>query len=215
MAATLIAQAVAGNVGGAGSATNTSSAVDTTGAALLVGVSAYYTAGGGSVVPSDSKSNVWTFLTPRGSNASGTVRICYCLAPTVGTGHTFTITSGNAFAGGVFAAFSATGPLDINNGASGLQPGSATPVNAGELIIAGLGAGVAGTTYTIDSGFTVAAQFAWLSGAYGIGLAYLNQGAATAVNPAWSGETSGSANAAMASFQLPSAAAAGNFFSFL
>ena len=69
-----------------------SSAIDTTGANLIVVMASYYR-----TVPAsdftDSKGNTWTALTER-ILPDIAARIFYCVNPTVGTGHTFSFADG-------------------------------------------------------------------------------------------------------------------------
>lgn len=75
-----------------GSATATTAAVDTTGSTLLVLVAVVDSATPPTV--SDSKSNSWTAKTIRSTYAH--LHTYYCASPTVGSGHTFTVSqSGN------------------------------------------------------------------------------------------------------------------------
>lgn len=179
----------------------TTGAIDTTGATLLI-FAAGSSKPAGSVF-SDSKGNAWTTLANWGGNAGSYAQIAYCLSPTVGTGHTFTIGTSN-YPGVVVAAFSGvTGARDLSLGASGVQPGSGTPAQNNELIVTALcftGSGLA-----VNQGFTIV-DVAPNTTSNGCGLAYLAQGAAAALNPTWTGTSLGAQNAAMASWETVSAA---------
>lgn len=163
----------------------TTPGIDTTGADLLVVVQCGSTAPG---APTDSKGNTWTALTSR-AGAFNNSRIHYCASPTVGSGHTFTGNTG--FYGICVLAVSGAhaSPFDVENGTSSASTpasiGSVTPAEDGSLIIAGIGA-AGGTTYSIDSGLTIAEALDGVGGVnYGAALAYLIQGTAAAINPAW------------------------------
>lgn len=157
--------------------------IDSTGGDLIcVSCAAGGNAGGATIT--DSKGNTYSLV------ASGDSEIHYCQAPTVGTGHTFTMSGGSEFAPGMSVAVysgSAATPLDQHATPSGsTQPGSITPTQDGELIVTGLD-GHDGSGFTIDSGFTVATQTPFTGGQWwGSAQAYLVQGTAAAVNPTWS-----------------------------
>src|SRR5260370_38961657 len=111
----------------------TTTAIDTTGADLLVVLLSYYA---GTSIASfvDSKGNTWIPLTVQnGTFRSG--QLYYCKAPTVGTGHTITASGASTYTAVCFAAFSGsdqTAPFDVRNGSinganAGSGPGSITP----------------------------------------------------------------------------------------
>lgn len=168
----------------------TSSGVDTTGASLLV---FSITQQGTDVTVSDNKSNSWAGLTVYGGSPK--CRIFYVANPTVGTGHTFTVSGVNTFSMGFVAAFSGiktTAPFESQNGVANapgttIQAGSVTPAENGALIVAAV-AGGSGflSTVTIGSGFTKTDSSAYVaSTTYGGALAYLVQPTAGAINPTW------------------------------
>ena len=164
----------------------TTSAIDTTGADLIVVAVARYI---GATV-SDNKGNTYTAATGYGSDP--VLTFYYCQAPTVGTGHTFSVGSvASGYAALAVAAFSGSGasPLDQQNGASGETAGSITPSASGELIISAYGghntagpSAVSGMTLLDAAQFNNSTQVA-----YGIALGYAIQTTATAINPSWSG----------------------------
>lgn len=166
----------------------TTSAIDTTGANLIV----ISVGDGNSSAPTDSKSNTWTGLTAiTGGSTRG--RLYYSYAPTVGTGHTFTVPhSYGAIAVAAFSGATAA-PFDVENGTfdsdggGTSQPGSVTPSENSEIVIAGLGIGGSANTLSINGGFTIAASVDGISGTqYGAAIAYLIQTTAAAANPTWS-----------------------------
>lgn len=178
-----------------------SSAINTTGATLLVAVTVSYNPSGASTV-TDSKTNTWTALTTyKPTGASNNTTIWYAANPTVGTGHTFTDTTGNfnllcvaAFSGVSSSPFETGTDTGLNGGlVSSIQPGSVTPAGNGELIISA-GSNDGGAALLIDSSFIITDQVQAAVTAYQGGLAYLIQSTAAAVNPSWSWV--GNANAA-------------------
>lgn len=169
----------------------TSTAVDSTGANLIV--AAVCNIGGVSF--SDSKANGWTALTTR-SNGAVTVTLVYCINPTVGAGHTFSV-AGTAATVSVqgFNDSMGTPTFDVENGSAGgtggttsYQGGSITPANANSLIVSGvMGGGDSQTAYTVDSGLTIGAAFNNIpSTSLESESAYLFQSVAAAINPLWS-----------------------------
>jgi hypothetical protein len=193
----------------------TSNAIDTTGANLIVVSVGFYNGTSPTPTLTDSKSNTWSGLTAR-VGGSITNRLFYCFGGTVGSGHTFTLSDASIFPGMCVAAFSGSvsSPIDQENGAGSASgstqaPGSVTPSENNELIIAGLGHddNSAGAV-SINGGFT-AITSAWLTGnAEGCGLAYLIQTTATAANPTWDVTNSAAAGiaASIATFKAADAA---------
>lgn len=178
---------IAGALNGA-----TSSALNTTGASLLIVSIGQYDVGS-DVTLSDSKGNTWTKLTVQ-SNFDTRSWIAYCINPTVGSGHTFTIAGSNSYSFATIGAFVGTAVSTTfrsqNNAnstiANSIQPGSVTPDADGQLIWTGF-CGFVNASSTIGSGFTITDQQAGNSGTcYGGAGAYLIQGTAAAVNPTWS-----------------------------
>lgn len=123
----VVAQSAGGNA-----TTVTTSAVDTSGATLLVMiVTGFFPP---TATPTDSKSNTWT-----GTPAVASTRMYYAWNATVGSGHTFTWNEA-VFAGITVLAFSgvqtSSDPLDTQTtNASGTSPGSITPAVANELFV--------------------------------------------------------------------------------
>jgi hypothetical protein len=119
--------------------------LDTTTADLIVVVMT----GGSFVTPVDSNGNTWTLAKHQSSGGNaGEVSIWYCLNPTVGAGHTFTLTpSFNTHAISAWSG-SAPGGFDQQNGTSLIpsdgvtltqSTGSITPTADNELLIAAFG----------------------------------------------------------------------------
>ncbi len=210
MAFALVANVAAGSSDGGNNVTT--GGVDTTGATLLiVGVASYDGSGTPvAITVSDSKGNTWTPLT-RTTFLSGAVIVCqffYCAVPTVGAGHTFSVSSTGAFPTLAAAAFTGnTGtPFDQENGgrASGvtsLQPGSVTPTEDDELLVTIVGSNTT-NTLSLDGGFTETDEVAYSGGNhFGASMAYLIQASLAAANPTWSWSNSTGAAAAIATFK--------------
>lgn len=176
------------SVGSAGANGVTSGSLDTTVANLLVLVGAFASAGTG-VGVSDSKSNTWTALTLYSSSPSA-LRIWYCFTPTVGSGHTFTISGTNIYASlGILAAsgvnaFGGEAGSAVGTGGTSYQSSSGvTPSSDNALVIAGCFIGASGTSASYDGGFTSSIQNYLASNRYGGGIGYLIQTTAAAANP--------------------------------
>ena len=191
----------------------TTPAIDTTGADLLV--AAVFDEDGETTL-TDSNSNTWIGLTERQDPILlKQVRIYYCFTPTVGAGHTFTVThtGGNtSYPSVAVQAWKGGGAFDSESGATGsagtLQPGSLTAAAATELFVfAGNPSGGDGTQ-VVDSAFMNTAALKE-SGDHDAGVfAFKVRPATGSENPTWT-PTSGVARAAaMAVFTA--ATAAGN-----
>lgn len=186
----------------------TTSAIDTTGADLLVVVTGQYPPGPATVI-SDNKSNVWQGLTIWSFGAE--VQIRYSYNSTVGSGHRFTITGTGAYPGVAISAWSgaltASDPFDKQNGGAGsFSTGSVTPVEDNELVVAGVGYAT-GTVTTVDAEFTMLVNQEWNSGVnMGAAMAYDIQTAATARTATFSG-TATQRSSAIATFRAISASA--------
>jgi len=160
--------------------------IDTTGATLLVVWAADGAGNVGSL--SDSKGNTWTPLPTRiepGSFVTG--RFLYCVSPTVGTGHVFTL-GGPWFAWTVWA-FSGVASYHSESGntTAGTQPiasGSVTPSANGALILAGMSYFDSGTP-SVAPGFTTH-NIPKTGSSVGNMSGWLVQTTAAAINPTWS-----------------------------
>ncbi len=192
----------------------TTSAIDTTGASLLVAAICHHSAGAGSMV--DSKGNTWVELTAQVVTTSR-ARMFYVLNPTVGSGHTATF-DGNPFGTLSFAAFSGantTDVFDIENGAtddsaSSLQPGSVTPNQNDSLIVTALAFNDTVAAPAINGGFSTPVTTEHNAGTADRGgsIAYLIQTTATAANPTWTTSVAVDAAAVIAVF-IPAAGGGG------
>lgn len=187
----------------------TTAAIDTTGAKLIV-----LTAGmDANATVSDSKGNTWSALTQLsgGSDLNGNAnaaRFWYCVNPTVGSGHTFTVSQGYAAISAM--AFSATGTPSFDAQATGggswsatnLQAAtSLTPAAANGLVVSGVCLGGLASSPSINGGFTVASSVNGVSGtSYGVGAAYLIQTTAAAAQPTWSWTNAAGSATVLAAF---------------
>lgn len=186
----------------------TTDAIDTTGADLIVINSSVYGVTGS---VSDSKGNTWTACTNYETGTTG-VRMWYCRNPTVGSGHTFTVSYTGSYPTASVSAFSgsAASPLDQQSGSNAWQyPGSVTPSEDNELLICCISWYPSGTV-SVDSSFAITDQVDYVSGAHmGGAMAYQIQTTATARNPTWSHSVSFSGVATnIATFKAAAAAAA-------
>lgn len=191
------------------------SAIDTTGANLIIlAVNRFFV---GAQTVSDNKGNTYTALTlwPNASPTAENLRMYYVYAPTVGSGHTFSVTSSpgdSCYPSLEVAAFSgaSASPFDQQNGTSSIttgtsrQTGGATPSENNELVIAAMMCGTAGrpSAASIDSSFVITSQQAGVtSQCVGGALAYKIQTSAGAENPQWSWSGSSTNLAAIATFK--------------
>lgn len=190
----------------------TSDAIDTTGANLLVFVANKALT---SVTISDSKGNTWTPRTAKTLTGGSTeqTQIHYCAPTSVGSGHTFTVTSdtSGSYSSVTVLAFSgahatpydteSAGATDV--GGTTIQPGSLTPSADGAVIVASaVQNGTMTNSFTVDGGFTEAADSQYNNFSVGASVAYLIQTSAAAANPTFTFVDSSSGMAAvMAAFK--------------
>lgn len=178
-----------------GSSGGTTSAIDTTGASLIVANVTSAAIGGVTQAAidaafSDNKGNVWTSYITAPTPGGDSNILIYCLAPICGTGHTFTCNLSGLFGGFNIGAFSGAVSFDqsVSNGASAqttLTTGSLTPSHPHALLVAGNSFADTGAA-TIDTGFTVVDQFLSLPSNYlGGSLAYLSTLGPVPVNATW------------------------------
>ena len=192
----------------------TSPGIDTTGADFIALSVGYYSPSGvivaGNISDNKSNGNPTALTSYLSDDGEGSTRLFYWQAPTVGSGHTWTLT-------GVLSSFvsvcvvavsgSVASPFDQENGAGSassvttIQPGSITPTEGNELVLCSYGGDFSGSPLSINGGFTIIDQVATIGGAsYASSLAYLIQTSAAAANPAWSGFSAHCASA-IASFK--------------
>lgn len=196
---------VGNNTGSSNGSSVTTSAIDTSGANFIVVSVVHVFDTGGPL--NDNKSNTWTALTDQGAGGFGSMQLFYCASPTVGSGHTFSWSSGFLPAIGV-AAFSGvnTTPFDVENGTHAfgttLQPGTITPNQNNSLVFTGYTAR-GGSGYSIDGGFTIIGTP--IDGndvsTSGSAIAYLIQTTAAAANPTWTIASGNEQGAAIAAFK--------------
>lgn len=193
-----MAIALVAHASSVGSNGTTTSAINTTGASLLVAFVGFVF--NNAAVISDSYGNTWTPLTFHLGVNNCTTQIFYVQNPTVGTGHTFSETGTSTYPALSVAAFSGTATssvFDVQNGtnpvgATTFQPGSVTPSQNNSLIVTGFDndQGSSAQDTTINSGFTITDQNGYGFGVNeGGGLAYLVQTTAAPVNPTWTMST--------------------------
>lgn len=167
---------------------------------------------------SDSKGNTFTGLTKQPITNLLSTRLFYVAAPSVGSSHTFTVTSsgGNSYSSVACLALSGTHatPFDQQNGATHTpattsgQPGSVTPTVDNEILVTAIGFDDGESSATINSSFTIADQINANPNWWGIALAYKIQTTAGAENPTWSWTGSVRATSAIATFKASAGAAA-------
>lgn len=193
------------NTGTANSSTMDTYAMDSTGADFIaVYVSCNEGVGGSLPTLSDSYGNTWTYAAARPGGASWNGAFYYCFSPSVGTGHTFTVTnSGGSFSGICAAAFSG-GITAFDQRASpgppSSAPGTITAAGSPALYLAGITANEDPTGFTINDGFTRAAKSVSVGFHIGGDLAYRIDSTAAAAAPTFSGATDGNRNAVLFSF---------------
>jgi len=180
----LVAQDVTGNG-------MTSTALDITGASLIVTATATLSAG---PVISDLLGNTYNNLTNQ--NSSGT-NLCFRYSvPTIFGNNTWTVTAGggnSSLAVAVFRNTKASSPFDQENGntngaTSSVQTGSVTPTTDNQVVIyAATENGGSGADFplSVDVG-TILENVAFTANAQAMALAYAVQGTAAATNPTWS-----------------------------
>lgn len=196
------------------------SAIDTTGCNLIVICIAFYVQLHASPgTPTDNKGNTYTLLTLHNGDVVGTA-IAYCVNPTVGTGHTFTIANtpsttdtypnpfilGFGIANGGFDQ--QNGQINDTNGTS-FQTGSITPGFTGEIIVALVSTSTdpSASSFAVDSGFTISDKSFTASVAMPCATAYkIQSGSISAENPTFSWTNTGHRSAMIASFRKGNAA---------
>lgn len=194
----------------------TTASIDTTGATLLVIAVSY----GAAITVSDSKGNTWTALTERNAT-SFQHRIYYVANPTVGTGHTFTVSGSSvaaAFSASAWSGVVTTSPFDTQQGGvattatvAGIGSANLVPSEANELIFASVGFLDSVSGFGANTGFTLVDHVNFSSGSnYGFGAVYQVQTTATTISNAtvvsqWTGSTT----AAVASATFKEGAAPG------
>lgn len=191
--------------------TATTSAINTTGATLIVVAFGFYN--GTTAVPTltDSKTNTWTGLTVH-TNTIYSVRMFYCANPTVGSGHTFTETGVDTYPSVAVAAFSGTLNAAADGESAGgtataattVQPGTLTPSADNAVVVTAMVyPPTAAGTASINSSFILSDSQNGnnADGSFSVALAYKVQTTAGAENPTWTSPTLGILAAAAAAFK--------------
>lgn len=186
---------VANVAAGTGINGGTTSSINTTGANLIiVGVSDYRL--GISLDVSDNKSNTYTALSHQSTATNSRATLFYALSPSVGSGHTFTVSGTSIYASIYVAAFSGlNSPIfDVQNGNTTDSPwdtlatGSVTP-SADASIVASVISWYIDPdsgSMSIGSSFNITNQLQSSPGNYlGGALAYKVLSSASAQNPVW------------------------------
>ncbi len=175
----------------------TTSAVDTSGANFIGGATVWYGGGAVNCPLTDNKGNTWTGKTQQSVPGDTKAQIFYCVNPTVGSGHTFSVNTATSYSSVFAAAFSGvdtSSAFDVEAGSQGSGAGSyttatITPTQDGDLVISFIGAGNAPTSggFTVDSSFSHLDDINYVAGQnYGGSLGYLIQGAHAGISPKWS-----------------------------
>ena len=186
----------------------TTSAINTTGATLLVLVVQEYSGNPCTrTTPSDSKSNSWTCAGGFRSPDTGASAVLWYSIPTsVGTGHTFTDFGDYlSFTVAAFSGTAASAVLDTLIGAgedtgSTLQTGALLPSGNNELVITAVVTTVnGGNVSSVDAPFAsnLVQNLGWTSVSGAIASAYEIQTTATSRNPTWTFDTSSHEKAAI------------------
>jgi hypothetical protein len=170
--------------------TATTTGIDTTEANLLVVQASSYSV---RAIPTitDSKGNNWIQLNSyKGAVCMST--LFYCVNPTVGSNHTFTITITGGYPSLAVAAFSGVeqlNPIDQQNGTaysnvtSG-SSGSITPSTDNQLVLTGLN--VQSTSISsVSAPFSITGILNWNSNQFGSSIGYEIQTSKIARNPTW------------------------------
>ena len=129
------------------------SAIDTTGATLIVASVGRLNSG----TLTDSESNTWTLASSPGINTT-TQEYYYCISPTTSASHTFTYSGSNTFPGISVAAYSGDLSFDAivtktTVSATSQQSSPLTPDQASSVLVIGL-AHTDTNAMSIDSSFT-------------------------------------------------------------
>lgn len=190
------------------------SAINTTGSSALFAFISWLNIFGDNPTLTDSKSNTWTLVQTK-SQSSWSIKLYACYSPTVGSGHTFTVSTGSGFQNAVIAieawSGSAASPADasgsnvISNSTGVPSAAVFTPTQNNELILTAVVPNNSITVNSIDSGFTFTTNFTGAAPAIGICIAYLIQGIAASVNPLFTFSSSMQTPAIINSFKVGSA----------
>lgn len=207
--------AFSGLIAGAKNGTSTgctTDAVDTTGKDIICVFASWF--GNGSASISDSKGNTWSTngkIYNGSSNAA--LQLWWCVSPTVGSGHTFTITADYCSAGYVAAAGVNTADAFDQEitatpaSSSTHQPGSLTPDQDNCLLVTAIGALGSNNPIGVDGTYAEVLVANSSGNGLGLGIGYEAQTTATAANPTWTVVTA-PASVLVASFHAAAASSA-------
>lgn len=195
----------------------TTGALTTTGANFIVAFVAWNFGDGGDITVTDSKLNSYTSLTAyTGFVGYPDVRMHYtAVAPTVGTGHTWTVSGSSLITPGIcvqaWSGMAQPAPFDAGkesgNGGyfiTSVTVGSITPTSGPKLIITGVGPSYhTSAPFSVDSSFT---NYEGVSGVslvnWGAGIASLYQADGAAINPTWTTSDANIMTACQAAFKV-------------
>jgi hypothetical protein len=178
------------------------SAIDTTGCSLLVVMVAETTAP--TTTLTDSKGNTWVELASVIRLIGNDCRMFYCINPSNGAGHTFTLSGGTNCTLAVLGFSSQFTPVfdqETGNdaGASTIQPGAIAPTLPDSVLIT-MEADSSPGTRSIDSGFIKVDDVGAGSSSSGMATAYKVVASIASENPTWTGSGSINRTTKMASF---------------
>jgi hypothetical protein len=169
----------------AAAATITTSAINPTGAAVLVCVVGGEP-GSGTLGCSDSSSNSWTACTAVSDSNGSHINLFYVLSPTTTSSQTFTGTTASGTLTGIMvSAYSVANALDHTCVSAATttgtgQPGSITPSQTNDVFVtAGTCHGGTGSAYSVNSGFTILDTPSEFADAYQV------YNSVSALNPTW------------------------------
>lgn len=180
------------------SVTVTTTAIDTTGATLIVIVAS--TGSNNLFLPTDTGTNRWIYISAANSVGSS---VYYVINPTTSATHTFTLTASFPSLAILVFTGDGAGPEKVTNNtvtSTTTTPGSITPSKNGALLITGFCAGSA-LTETINASFTISDQAGGTTGQR-VAAGYLIQTTAGAANPTWTASGSATISSIMVSFPL-------------
>lgn len=186
--------------------TNSTAAINTANADLLVVVAGSYSAVPG--VVSDNYENTWTPATLSDASSGARSRVWYCVRPLTGPSHQFTLSGTGIFGGVAALAFSSGGvgesAFDVENGAvagsaaTTISTGSITPSSKNALLVFGASADTTNIVNAVSVGTLVNALAGVSDVAFSNASAYEIQTASVARNQqfTYSGACTQSARAA-------------------
>lgn len=192
----------------------TTGTLDTSASNLIVVGVGFAT--GSTPLVTDSKGNTYTAKTTY-SGATVAIKLFYASNPTVGTGHTWTLSGTGIIASMAILTFAgvktASDPFDKESGATYFgttpaTPGAFTPTNDNSVVVSFISHNNLNPTFTC-TGFTIKDQIGLTGGSnYGICSAYVIQTSKVSVNASWSDTVNNQGGVDQANFDEPSGAAA-------